>query len=217
MKVSPAQLLREAAAACLVIGWAVAAHLASSGQGSEILGVALAVLPFVGILAWLAGKFGGRMASLAAVLVALAALAFSWPALYRNVGLLYFLQHAGINLALAAFFGRTLFGPGEALITRIARIAMNGELSPRKIRYTHRVTVAWTAFFVVNASISTGLYLFAPLAVWSVFANLLNAPLVVTMFIAEHLWRLHALPPEERPSIATVVRAWRSHRSHPAA
>ena len=157
------------------------------------------------------------MASLAAVLVALAALAFSWPALSRNVGLLYFLQHAGVNLALAAFFGRTLFGPGEALITRIARIAMNGELSPCKIRYTQRVTVAWTAFFVINAGISTGLYLFAPLTVWSVFANLLNAPLVVTMFIAEHLWRRRVLPPEERPSIATAVRAWRAHRSNPAA
>lgn len=214
---NPAQLLREAAAACLVIGWAVAAHLASSGQGSEILGVALAVFPFIGILAWLAGHFGGRAVAVTATLGALAALALFWPALSRNVGLLYFLQHAGINLALAAFFGRTLFGPGEALITRIARIAMNGKLSPRKIRYTQRVTVAWTAFFVLNAGISTVLYLFAPLAVWSVFANLLNAPLVVTMFIAEHLWRRRVLPPEERPSIAAAVRAWRSHRSRPAA
>ena len=44
-----------------------------------------------------------------------------WPQLRQNVPLLYYLQHVGSQLALAVFFGRTLLGPGEALITRIAR------------------------------------------------------------------------------------------------
>jgi uncharacterized membrane protein len=43
----------------------------------------------------------------------------------------------------------------------------------------------------------------------SFYANLMTAPLVGLMFAAEHLWRMRVLPPEERPSIAEVIRVWR--------
>ena len=36
-------------------------------------------------------------------------------------------------------------------------------------------------------------------------------PLLAAMFVAEHIWRSFALPPEERPSIAQVARAYRMH------
>ena len=32
--------------------------------------------------------------------------------------------------------------------------------------------------------------------------------LLAAMFVGEHIWRLKALPPEERPSIAQVARAY---------
>jgi len=36
-------------------------------------------------------------------------------------------------------------------------------------------------------------------------------PLIAAMFVGEHLWRMHVLPPEERPTMSEVVRAWRAH------
>ena len=66
-------------------------------------------------------------------------------------------------------------------------------------------------FFLGNALVSAMLWLFAPQSAWSVFANLLSMPLLAGMFIAEHVWRSVALPPDERPNIADVVRAYRLH------
>jgi uncharacterized membrane protein len=82
-------------------------------------------------------------------------------------------------------------------------------LSERHRRYTRQITLAWALFFLANATLSALLYALAPLEAWSVYANLLTAPLVGVMFAAEHLVRMRALPPEERPSIAEVVRVWR--------
>jgi uncharacterized membrane protein len=66
-------------------------------------------------------------------------------------------------------------------------------------------------FFLSNTLISAVLWLFAPQSIWSMFANLMSMPLLASMFAAEHVWRMFALPPEERPSIAQVVRAYRLH------
>lgn len=214
---TPARLLRDGALAVVAVGWAVAAHFASAGETSSAFGVALAVLPFAAALIWGAWRLAGPVAALAGGAVGLWALVRFWPELQQNVSLLYFLQHAGINLALAAFFGRTLAGPGEALVTRLARTVYGDNLTDRKIRYTRQVTLAWTLFFTANALLSAVLYALAPIAVWSVYANLLGGPLIVAMFIGEHLWRRRVLPPEERPNLATVIRAWREHQSRTAA
>ena len=56
-------------------------------------------------------------------------LAWLWPALRQNVALLYYVQHLGTNLALATLFGRSLFGPGEALVTQFSRKAHSGVIS----------------------------------------------------------------------------------------
>ena len=61
------------------------------------------------------------------------------------------------------------------------------------------------------------LYLLAPATLWSTYANLGNPVLIAVMFLCEHLWRRRVLPPEERPRIADVVRAWRHHHAPPAA
>ncbi|MDE2439578.1 MAG: hypothetical protein KGP14_01035 [Betaproteobacteria bacterium] len=211
MSVRPAQLLRGLAVVAFLVAWALLAHYGSSGNNSPDLSVLLGVSPImtaVGLLLWrtrhplLAG--GGN-------LLLLGILIWLWPTLRQNVPLLFFIQHIGTNLALATLFGRSLLGGGEALITQLARAVYYGEISERKRRYTRHATVAWTLFFLSNALISTILWLLAPHSAWSVFANLLSLPLLVGMFIAEHIWRLCALPPEERPSIAQVVRAYRMH------
>lgn len=210
MHMGQAQQLRGLAVLLLFVAWAVAAHFASAGSGNPDINAGLALLPIVFVIGLLLRRWRSPWLRVAGVATTGALLAWQWPQLRLNVALLYYLQHLGTHLALAWLFGRTLIGPGEALVTRLARGVFNGVLSARKIRYTRQVTLAWTAFFLANALVSTGLFLFAPAAVWSVHANLLTGPLIGLMFAAEHLVRLRVLPPEERPSFATIIRAYRA-------
>lgn len=211
MKLSPGQLLRGLAVVGFLVAWAVLAHSGSAGQGSPDLSVLLAIAPIGAALGLLLWRASHPLLTAGGIIVLLGGLALLWPTLRQNIPLLFFIQHLGTNLALGTLFGRSLLGGGEALITQLARAVHHGEISPRKRRYTRQATLAWTAFFLLNAMVSAILWLLAPLPVWSVFANLLSMPLLGAMFVAEHLWRVHALPPEERPSIPQVIRAYRMH------
>lgn len=209
MNLGWAQAWRVGATVILIIGWAVAAHLGSAGAGSVDLNAAVALTPVLVALAVLLWQARSRWLFCAGLFGAVGAIWALWPQLRQNVSLLYYLQHLGSHLALAVFFGRTLRGSRDALITSMARFIYGDALSVRKVRYTRQVTLAWTVFFVANALVSTGLFLWAPAAVWSVHANLLTGPLMGLMFLSEHLIRLRVLPPHERPSVAEVVRAYR--------
>ena len=217
MSLTVPQLARILATGGLVLAWAVAAHEGSVGRGNPDFNALVAAAPLAAALG-LAGRRGRyRHVALLGLTAFLGAQAAWWPQVRNNVAFLYLIQHVGVNLALATFFGRSLTGPGDALVTRLARLAETPDLSPRKEHYTRQVTAAWAAFFVANAAVSALLYALAPAEAWSVYANILGGPLVALMFLAEHLCRRRVLPPDERPSFATVVRAWRNHRSTPAA
>jgi uncharacterized membrane protein len=209
MTLSPAQLLRGLAVVIFIVIWALLAHTGTAGAGSADLSVLLGVAPIVAAFCLLLWRSRHPLLTGTGILALLGGLAWLWPTLRENIALLFFVQHLGTNLALGTLFGRSLLGGGEALITQLARAVHHGELSERKRRYTRQATLAWTLFFLVNALVSVILWLFAPPTVWSVFANLLSAPLLAAMFIGEHVWRLKALPPEERPSIAQVAGAYR--------
>lgn len=203
------QMLRRTALVALIAAWAIAAYYGSTGQGRPDFNTAVGAAPFVAIFAMLLWRVRHPLGVAAGSVLVAATLAWLWPSLRQNVALLYFIEHLGTNLAFAALFGKTLFGPGDPLITQFARIVNNGVLSGRQLRYTRQATLAWTGFFIANATLSALLYALAPHAVWSFYAILLTAPLIGLMFAAEHLWRMRALPPEERPSIADVFRVWR--------
>jgi len=104
----------------------------------------------------------------------------------------YFVEHIAMFLALAGWFGASLRPGREALVTRFARV--EGSLSPAGLAYTRVVTLAWAVFSAAVAAASALLYFLAPLALWSVFANLLTLPLVGAMFVAEFLVRLRVCP-----------------------
>jgi uncharacterized membrane protein len=202
-------LLRNLGVLLLMAAWVVAAHVGSAGWGNADFNTAVAVLPVIAALfmaLWRLPQWAWRVAGALAVL---GVLAWIWPKLRHNVPLLYYLQHLGIHVALGVFFGKSLLGHGDALITRMARRIFGHELSDRKVRYTRNVTLAWTVFFFANALVSTLLFIFAPPAIWSIHANLLTGPLLGLMFLVEHLWRLCVLPPHERPGIADIVQAYR--------
>lgn len=210
----PGRLLRGLALAGLLIAWAWLAHYTSAGEGDPDLAVALASAPILAVVLLLLGRSGRRWWMLVGTLASLGGLIWYWPELRRNVALLYFLQHLGTNLALAVLFGRSLFGPGEALVTQFARLAHQGVLSTAQARYTRQVTRAWTLFFVLMALVSTGLFLLAPPILWSVFANLLTMPLLCLMFLGEWLVRNLVLPPADRTGITDSLRAYRASLNH---
>lgn len=213
MTQSPTQVLRSLALVTFMAAWAVAAYFGSTGQGSPGFNTAVGAAPFVTILAMLLWRVRHPLGVAAGGVLVAGTLVWLWPSLRQNVALLYFTEHLGTNLAFATVFGKTLLGPGEPLITHFARIVNRGVLTERQLRYTRRATLAWALFFLANATLSSLLYALAPPAVWSFYASLLTAPLIGLMFVAEHLWRLRALPPEERPSIADVARVWRQRTS----
>lgn len=211
MTVTTAGKLRALAVAALMGAWTIAAHFGSSGVGNADVNALLGALPLIlmyGVTLW---QLPSRPLRLLATLAGAGLLVWLWPHLRNNVALLYYLQHLTAHIALAALFGRSLFGPGEALITRLARSIYDGALSERKVRYTRQATLAWTLFFITNALVSTALFVWAPTTLWSLHANLLTWPLIGLMFLAEMIWRRCVLPPEERPRFADIVTAFRRH------
>lgn len=207
MRLDLARGSHRAAALLLVAAWAAAAHYTTALVTASSWGALLGLAPFVAVAALFAWHSRHRAALLALLGLASAGLAAAWPALTRNVGWMYFVQHVGTNALLGVGFGRSLAAGRVPLCTRVAAIT-HGEPSAALRAYTRRVTVAWTLFFAVVAATSVALFAFAPLGVWSTFANLLTFPLVALMFAAEYAVRLRALPPEDRGGILDAIRAY---------
>lgn len=213
---SPAGLLRSLALLGLAIGWAFLAHFGSTAENYPDFSAALATAPLAAIAVILLWRVRNPLLLVSGGLAVFSLLAWSWPYLRQNVALLYFIQHLGINLALGTLFGRSLIGSGPALVTHFALLAHNGSISPAQLRYTRQVTVAWAAYFFLTATLSAGLFWLAPPSAWSIFANLLTAPLIVLMFGIEHLVRHRVLPPQDRTSIADTIRGYRASRTQTA-
>lgn len=204
-----ADLLRGLAIGILVIGWALLAHQGSAGDGTSDLAVIQACSPFLAFAVLLLWQPGKRRWIIPVSAAMLALLAWNWLFLRQNVAFLYFIEHAGTNLALATLFGRTLAAGCQPLVTRFALLAHNGTISPAKERYTRQLTLAWTLFFLLNALISSLLFWLTPTAVWSAYGNLAGPFLLGAMFVGEHLIRNLVLPPEDRTSIADTLRGFR--------
>jgi uncharacterized membrane protein len=209
-------VLRALGIALVAVAWAVVAHITSAGNESSGWGAALALAPMVTALTLLLWRMPRRWLGALLGLGAAAGLLAFWPVLRSQVALLYYLEHLGMYILLSVFFGRTLFGPQESLVTRMARSVHGGVLTPAQARYTRQVTLAWCLFFSGMALVSTALFVFAPVAVWSTFANLLGGPLLVLMFVGEYVLRRRILPEEKRASMSDAVRAWKAQRGDSA-
>jgi uncharacterized membrane protein len=196
----------------LSVAFAVLAHAALVEGTPPAVGAGVSVVPLA-LVAWL----GVRRKAGAAVLVAVIAAAgialwASWDVLERHFPDVLFMEHALTNLALAIVFGRTLAAGREPLITTFARL-VHGELPPEVVRYTRRVTLAWTIFFGAMFALSCALYLSGERAAWSVFANFATPAGVGSMFAVEYFVRHRVLPDWERVGIMGGVRAFSRHFS----
>jgi len=163
------------------------------------------------LLAWASRQ---RIVWLGVLLAVSVGLFWNLDFLRQNTAWVYFAQHAGTHALLGIAFGRTLFsGHAQALCSKIARIAHKG-LSEEMARYTWQVTLAWTLYFFSATLISVCLFAFAPLKLWSVFANLLTAPLLGLMFAVEYVVRRKVLPNEHHLGILATIRAYREYSRH---
>ena len=206
------RLLVFAAIAVAGAAYLAFSHLLTIAERPSTLMLALGVTPLT-VMALLAA-WHSRMRWLALTL--LAALMLSvllyLDELRNHVNWLYFAQHAGTMSLLAITFGSTLGrDDADALCSRVTRMMLSGPPDPAYMRYTMKVTVVWTLYFVTSSILSVLLFFFGPIAVWSTFANLLTPVIVGLMFVVEYLVRVRVLPDRAHFSIAQTIQAYRSY------
>ncbi len=209
------RVMRWLGIAALVIGYPLLAHYTNESAQSPKLGAVVAIAPVV-LIGYLLAWHSPRRLIMMGVLVSLCvALGVGWPVLENHFDVVYWLQNMGMQLVLLMTFGRTLIAGRQPLCTRFAE-ALYGPVTPQHQIYTRQVTVAWTVFFAAMALVSTLLFFFAPLAIWSIFSNFLTLPLVALMFIAEYWVRKAVLPDMQNMRILDAVRAFRNDSTKPS-
>lgn len=196
----------------LGIGYSVLSHFAAASTTPGMPGALVAIVPLIGLAFAMAWRSTRRLAMLTLFLAACAALYGMSGWLVAHYNWIFLLQHAGTYALLCSAFGRTLQSGQTPMVSRFASI-VHGELSPALIRYTRSVTVAWTLYFGGTAALSLVLFWLAPVAVWSVFANLLGIPLLVLMFASEYAVRWCVLPAADRAGPFDAIRAYRQATS----
>jgi uncharacterized membrane protein len=206
--------LQLAAIVVFLVAYAGLSHYGNSVAKTHDLGVGLALGPVLAVglvLVW-------RWTHIAVALLAAAAvgivLRHYWPVLEKNFSLVYLLQEGGFYSLMAASFALSLLGRREALCTQLAD-KVHGPLTPQEVRYTRRVTAAWALFFILITAATLGLFVFAPLRIWSLFANFCVLPLIGLMFVAEYAVRRRALPQVPRRGILAAVRVYFANSSAP--
>lgn len=92
-----------------------------------------------------------------------------------------------VNLVLLIVFVHSLLVP-PAVITRLARIR-EPELPPAGVRYTRKVTVVWSVFFLLNGSASIYTALWTTAETWTLYNGLIAYLLIGALFAGEWLLR----------------------------
>lgn len=176
-----------------------------SPQAARFAGL-LVALPLLAFGTWLLRR-PAPTARLAGAALAIGALVLA-SSHALSPALCYFLLQMAVYLAVFWLFAQSLRAGRQPLVTAMAR-SVHGNLPTPIERYTRRVTRYWCGILALLATVSTALFLFASLPVWSFFANVLNAPLLAGAFVAEYLWRLARYPQFSHASMAVSLRAFR--------
>jgi uncharacterized membrane protein len=210
--------IRWIAIAAGAIAYPVLAHYSAATSAATTLpslGVAVSLAPSLTILLWLTWRSPMRSAMLLLCAVVGGLLWGFWGVLERNFSWVYFLQHAGTYAMLAAVFGVTLARGRQPLCTRFAE-AVHGSLRPEEVRYSRQVTLAWMLVLLAISLVSSVLFFFFSMEVWSVFANFLSFPLILLMFVVEYGIRLRKLPHQKKHSILDGALAyWKMPTARP--
>jgi uncharacterized membrane protein len=176
--------------------------LASLLIGLAPLSLSALLLAWASRSLWLIGLCAG------ALLLMLTNIEF----LRANTPWVYFVQHAGMHSLLGIMFARTLSRDhAQALCSKVSYMVWGDQLDAPFYLYTWRVTWVWTAYFALATLASVLLFWLAPLAWWSVFANLLTPVLIGAIFVIEFAVRQRVLPKDRHASIAQTIRAYREY------
>jgi uncharacterized membrane protein len=225
--------LKGVGAVLLIAGYALASHFALILPNGRSIAALLALGIPAGALAavafrWLLPRVSRLMnnqqaARLVAVLAATLPVALvlwaAWPLVVSNTEALYFVQHVGTNALLAWVFGQSLLPGSTPLIVTFARV-VHPDLPIEMEAYARKVTAAWTLFFIATCALSAMLFWWAPLALWSTFAVLLQWPSVAAFFVGEYALRRYLFRGFAHASLRQGFDAYQAHqqpgRANPA-
>jgi uncharacterized membrane protein len=199
--------LQLAAVIVFVVAYAGLSHYSNSVAKTHDLGVGLALGPVLAIGVLLVWRWTHALVALLAGAALVVLLRHYWPVLEQNFSVVYLLQEGGFYSLMALSFGQSLLGDRVALCTQLAD-KVHGPLTSQEVFYTRRVTAAWALFFVLITVVTLGLFVFAPLRTWSLFANFCVVPLIGLMFVAEYVVRRRVLPQVQRQGILAAVRVY---------
>jgi uncharacterized membrane protein len=199
--------LQLAAIIAFVVAYAGLSHYSNSVAKTHDLGVGLALGPVLAVGLLLVARWTHLGVALLLGAGLGMVLRHYWPLLEKNFSLVYLLQEGGFYSLMAASFGQSLLGRRVALCTQLAD-KVHGPLTAQEVRYTRRVTAAWALFFISITAATVGLFLFAPLRVWSLFANFCVLPLIGLMFVAEYAVRRRVLPQAPHRGILAAIRVY---------
>lgn len=190
----------------LALAFPALAHASAMQASLELATAAVACL--VMLLVW---PLRARPA-IAVALLAAAGLVLAL--LYRSghAHLPLMLPPVLFNLAIGLYFARSLAVGRMPLIERIVRTLNDGQVHhPDVPAYARAWTRAWAVILLALAAVNAVLALLAspngvllslgfapvpavPLALWSLFANLLNYLIVAAVFVAEYVYRSRRFP-----------------------
>ncbi len=191
------------------IGYPILLHMFILKDEVEMWKLLFVFGPLLMVAAWILFRMVARKWWPLVALACAGAVYFFATSTHGRIGLLAVngLSSATFNLFLLWLFGRTLLPGREPLISQISR-HINGHLKPEIAAYTRRVTIAWCVFFTLQVVVSLLLYLFAPVAVWSFFINVMNVPLLVIMLVGEKTYRTARFPHHPKTSIAKAIEVY---------
>jgi uncharacterized membrane protein len=126
----------------------------------------------------------GKWASLAIIIVGIGLCLW---AMVSNNALTIRLYPVAINITFLIVFMTSWFFP-PTIIERFARIT-TPDLPPAAIKYTRVVTLVWSCFFVINASIALYTALFCSLKVWTFYNGFLSYFIIGLLFVIEFIVR----------------------------
>jgi uncharacterized membrane protein len=203
-------LFAIAGAAYLGIG-----YIATTAHHPPLATIFLGLAPLCALALATAWKSKVRLPLLLLCIAGAVAIAMNLEALRAHAAWIYFIQHAGAMTILGITFGSTLGNThAAALCSRIASFIVTEPLDRNYLCYTWKVTLAWTIYFAISATLSVLLFFFAPIEAWSIFANLLTPLSLGIMFVVEYVIRLRALPDGPHVSIAATIQAYREYAQH---
>ncbi len=177
------------------------AHLAIAGQGWGVLGYLLIIVQIVLTLLLLRRWVSERYRPLIAIGLIVWVIVLCLSQMTTSLALSSAIPHAAVYAGLLTLFGASLLPGHMPLITRLA-LKIHGPLNSRIRHYTRGVTAAWCVFFASQLACSALLIEFFPVKDWSFFVNILNVPLLASMFVGERIIRVIFVSeaPHERAS-----------------